>query len=71
MIKADSTGSAAVNTRLVWIDLRDSEPPIGSKVLLIARGAGIAVAGAYAGRGRHWTHWQGLPIFKDDKHGND
>lgn len=62
-IKQTNDGAAAVNTELYWIPISEVPPPSG-KLQLINRRLGVATYGNYM-PGQNWTHWQGLPRFKD------
>ena len=62
-IKVNSMRSAAVNQEIFWIPIDEVEPPAGVKLLLINERNGVAVLGTYHQK-HQWTHWQGLPKFK-------
>ena len=64
-IKLNTDRSAAVNQQLVWLSIDKVPPPVGAKLLLINRANGVAVLGVYQAK-HQWTHWQGLPKFKED-----
>lgn len=65
MIKLNTDKSAAVNQSLTWLSIDDHPPPVGAKLLLINRANGVAVLGTYQAK-HQWTHWQGLPKFKEE-----
>ncbi len=62
-IKTTSDGAAAVNTDHTWIDIKQTPPPAGVKLLLINRRWGVAHLSIYR-RDDDWTHWQALPRFE-------
>lgn len=55
---------ALVDVHHHWIEILDNPPPSGTKLLLINRKLGVAVIGNYT-KGCGWTHYAGLPTFKD------
>lgn len=55
---------ATVNTDWHWLDVHTYPPPLGSKLLLINRAAGVALLGQYTADA-WWTHWAPLPTFRD------
>lgn len=63
-IKLTTDKAAAVNQQVYWIPVDKHPPPRGAKVLLINRWYGVATIGNYT-PDMGWTHWQGLPKFKD------
>lgn len=65
-IKQTADGKAAVDHDHYWIPVAEQKPPTGPKLLLIDRKLGVAVIGAYR-KGDTFTHWQGLPKFKERK----
>lgn len=62
-IKVNSERSAAVNQDTFWLPIDEVPPPVGVKLLLINERNGVAVLGTYHQK-HQWTHWQGLPKFK-------
>lgn len=62
-IKPTNDGAAVVDTNHFWIPIHEQKPPIGAKVLLINRAAGVALLGVY--QRDFFTHWSPLPRFKD------
>lgn len=62
-IRQTNDGAAVVNTEVFWIPMEERQPPVGSKVLLINRAAGVALLGVY--QREFFTHWAALPRFKD------
>ena len=65
-IKQTADGKAVVDHGHYWIPVAEQKPPTGPKLLLIDQKLGVAVIGSYSKSGS-WTHWQGLPKFKDKK----
>ena len=65
MIRPSTDGAASVNTELHWIDLRDSQPGRGQRVLVINQADGVARIDQYNPTARI-THWQALPTFRRD-----
>lgn len=65
-IQKTSDGQAVVDTRHAWIPIEEQAPPMGPKLLLIDRKYGVAVISSYT-KNSTWTHWQGLPKFKDKR----
>jgi hypothetical protein len=63
-IKTTSDGAAAVDTEVRWIPIAERMPPSGAKLLLINRKYGVAHISIYR-KADDWTHWAGLPKFKD------
>lgn len=63
-IKLTHDRVAAVNNKVLWLCVKEFPPPIGPKIQLIDRGAGVAVYGKYSPNST-FTHWQALPRFKD------
>lgn len=64
-IKVSQTKSAAVNTEVFWLSVVSYPPPTGVKLQLINSKYGVAVYGNWSPKDTFWTHWQGLPKFKD------
>lgn len=56
--------TVAVSTSVYWLPI-DEKTPLGVKLLLINRNAGVASLGQYQKDG-HWTHWASLPKFQKD-----
>lgn len=65
-IQRTRDGQAMVDTSHRWIPITEQAPPIGPKLLLIDRKYGVAVISNYTKDGT-WTHWCGLPKFKDKR----
>lgn len=65
-----SNKDAVVFEGVYWIPIAQQLPPRGAKVLLIRKYSGVAVLSQWDGNG-HWTHWAGLPRFKENEDGND
>lgn len=62
-IKPTHNGAAVVDTDIFWIPIEQQKPPIGAKVLLINRAAGVALLGIY--QGDFFDFWSPLPRFKE------
>lgn len=64
-IKLTHTGAAAVNPTVHWLPITaENKPPIGARMLLIRRSAGVAQVTTFRDDG-WYTHFAGLPTFKD------
>lgn len=64
-VKVNTDRSAAVNQAVFWLDVREYPPPLGVQLLLINAAAKRATLGQYVTGDAFWTHWQGLPKFKE------
>lgn len=65
MIKLTSDKAAAVNTQTFWIPItEDNKPLAGARYLLINKAAGVTQIAPYTDDG-WWTHYAGMPKFKD------
>lgn len=65
-----SNKDAVVFEGVYWIPVTEQVPPRGAKILLINKPSGIAVLGIWDGYS-HWTHWAGLPRFKENEDGTN
>jgi hypothetical protein len=59
----DSTKTAAIDRQYHWLPI-DKDTPIGVKVQLINKAAGVASYGAHKRGDTFYTHWSPLPTFK-------
>ncbi len=62
--KLNTDKTALVATDHYWIPI-DDKTPLGVKLLLINKVAGVAVLGQYV-KNAYWTHYSALPMFKKD-----
>ena len=63
--KTSSDGQAKVDPNYYWISI-DKDTPIGSKIQLINKDAGVAIYGTISSHIDCWfTHWAPLPKFDD------
>jgi hypothetical protein len=61
-----SDGAALIDPTSVWIKISDENlPPAGVKMQLINKRLGIATTGTYDKNKKEFTHYAGLPVFKD------
>jgi len=60
----NSTNTVAVDRSYPWLKI-DKDTPLGVKLQLINRNAGVAVYGALTAHDKFWTHWAPLPTFQD------
>lgn len=60
----DSTRQAATDKGVHWIPI-NPETPLGVKMQLINRLAGVATSGMLPDASKHFTHWAPFPTFKD------
>lgn len=64
-LKLTNDGAAAVNPTVHWLPITpENKPPIGARMLLIRRSAGVAQVTTFRDDG-WYTHFAGLPTFKD------
>ena len=64
-LKLTSDKAAAVNQQTFWLKIGvDGTPLVGTRYQLINRAAGVAHVGPYRDDG-WYTHYAGLPKFKD------
>lgn len=61
---------AVVFEDVYWIPVTERVPPRGAKILLINKPSGSAVLGQWDHRA-FWTHWAGLPRFKENEDGSN
>lgn len=67
-MSVDSTGEAAVDHNYKYKKCSDHPPPLGKKVILINKAAGVAQLGEFHKvYSEYWTHWAYLPTFEDDE----
>lgn len=64
MIRTTADGAAAVNPEVFWVPITaHNKPPIGARILLIRRSAGVAQIAPF--KDDDWyTHYAGLPVFE-------
>ena len=62
--KLNTDKTALVATDHYWLPI-DENTPLGVKLLLINKVAGVAVLGQYV-KNAYWTHYSALPMFKKD-----
>lgn len=66
-LRLTSDKAAAVNPLNTWTKITPTnKPPIGARMLLIRRDAGIAQVVQFKDDG-WYTHYFGLPVFGDDE----
>ena len=64
-LKVSSDGSTLVDLDCVWVEIAADPPPAGVKLQLINRKLGSATIGYYDKNNNQFTHYAGLPKFKD------
>lgn len=60
---------AVVAEDFYWVPISERQPPRNAKILLINKDARVATLGIWDHP--YWTHWAGLPRFKENEDGND
>ena len=64
-LRTTTDGAATVNPSVFWVKITpDSKPPVGARVLLINKAAGVAQIAPFKYDG-WYTHYAGLPVFKE------
>lgn len=64
-LKISSDGSTLVDLDCRWVEIDIKAPPADVKLLLINRNLGSATIGYYEKSNNQFTHYAGLPKFKD------
>ena len=62
-IKSTSDGLVMVDTQYHWLPV-SPDTPVGVKLQLINKSAGVAVYGTYHPDDEFYTHWAPLPTFR-------
>lgn len=65
-IKPTSDKAAMVDKDYHWIDVGETPPPVGPRMLLINRRQGVALISNYRAKDSYWTHWCPLPTFAEE-----
>lgn len=61
-------GAAAIDRGYHWRRI-DDNTPLGTKLQLVNKSAGVATYGRIYSRDPWWTHWAPLPTFEKEDDG--